>query len=184
MVPLTSNTPGICNIKSAHLLNVLVHEYMHHLVQSFMGNITTPKGVGPSDCQYPNTGESGWLAEWAILGGSLAVDFFEGDEWNLREATDLIFQLPREGPSHSIMETPEQTSQVVINSLRKAHIHQIKPMELNLPVLEEVPADHIRMRLSQPGCEVQMPPCCKEKKKVRVRVGGPIQGVDGLKFRC
>lgn len=76
MVPLTSNTPGICNIKSAHLLNVLVHEYMHHLVQSFMGNITTPKGVGPSDCQYPNTGESGWLAEWAILGGSLAVDFF------------------------------------------------------------------------------------------------------------
>ncbi len=80
--------------QAAHLLiHLLIHELSHHLVRVFFGAVKTPTTVGPLDSSG-KCGETGWLAEWNILGGSLRVDFPEGEAWNMVKAKSLIFQLP------------------------------------------------------------------------------------------
>lgn len=183
--------------QAAHLLiHLLIHELSHHLVRGFFGAVKTPTTVGPLDSSG-KCGETGWLAEWNILGGSLRVDFPEGEAWNMVKAKSLIFQLPggqqmynfsgesfREGEINSVelkvgADSPLSTSVAVMMSLKTSRLLVIDPIKLDLSTSPQVPAGRVRMRGAMPGSEVERgatdltrPP--QTRKYVSILVCGPV----------
>lgn len=120
----------------------------------FFGAVKTPTTVGPLDSSG-KCGEIGWLAEWNILGGSLRVDFPEGEAWNMVKAKSLIFQLPGGQQMYNFSDSPLSTSLAVKKSLKTSRLLIIDTIKLDLSTSPQVPAGRVRMRGAMAGSEVE-----------------------------
>ncbi len=79
------------------LLHILVHELAHVFVFNFFGpQARTPERGGRRVRTRSGRcyGESGWAAEYAILGGNIIVEWAEGEEWQLGKTPRLLLSGP------------------------------------------------------------------------------------------
>jgi len=155
------------------VLHVLTHESSRHLVQSFLGNFSAPHD------SLKNDGQSGWLAEWKVLGGSMRAAFRQGQEWDMIKVTSLVFQLPESGPSYVINASASFT--VIFKTPRP---YVIEPVALGLSISTVVPAGHVRLRRAMGPAFSTSPPSDSEVTTVSIRVCGPVRHIDQLKLRC